>query len=57
MLHAASAADPLWQRRILVFPNKSATNMLLRRHLGNLLLMWRELLALYYSMGQPPFSS
>jgi hypothetical protein len=44
MLHTASAADPLWQRRIRVFPNKSAARMLLRRHFENLLLMWKELL-------------
>jgi hypothetical protein len=34
MLHAASAADLLWQRRISVYPNKSAAYMLLGRHFG-----------------------
>jgi hypothetical protein len=57
MLHIESAADPLWQRRLGVYPNKSATQMLLRRHLRNLLLMWKETLALCYWLVQPRFSS
>jgi hypothetical protein len=57
MLHTASAADPLWQRRIRVFPNKSAARTLLRRHLEKLLLMWKGTPALCYSINQPRFSS
>jgi hypothetical protein len=57
MLHTASAADPLWQRRIRVYPNKSAARPLLRRHLEKLLLMWKGTLALCYAVHQPPFSS
>jgi hypothetical protein len=57
MLHTASAADPLWQRRIPVYPNKSAARPLLRRHLEALLLMWKGPLVLCYSAHQPRFSS
>jgi hypothetical protein len=53
MLHTASAADPLWQRRIRVYPNKSAARTLLRRHLEKLLLMWKGTPALCYSIDQP----
>jgi len=57
MLHTESTADPRWQRRLGVYPNKSAAQMLLRRHLRNLLLMWKGTLALYYSLDQLWFSS
>lgn len=57
MLHTESAADPLWQKRLPVYPNKSAARMLLRRHMRNLLLMWKGTLALCYSLDQPRFSS